>query len=99
MYIYAPAAFEIAKEKYTAALAIAKTSKNQNAGIEEAKQGLKQLSRAQGIEKRSREVLTLAYEMRSRALDAGAATHYSERAEEAEEDLIEAAKLVELKEE
>ena len=97
--IYMPKAFQKTKAAYASALAKAEISTDNSAGISEAKEALRLLALAENKSKRSKEVLALAYSMRSRALNADAGTLYPDRAKDAEQALVEAAKLVELGEE
>lgn len=96
MYLKAPATLKMVQEQYRVALQEAQASKNQNAGIHIAREGLKTFDKAMTHAKRSQDLFKEAYELRTRALDADANEIYPERAREIEQDLIEAAELVEV---
>ena len=95
MYLKAPATLQMVQDQYRVALQEAQASKNPNAGIHLAREGVQMFARAMAHAKRSEDVLGEAYELRIRALDADANEIYPERAREIEQDLIEAAELVE----
>lgn len=94
-HIKSPDQLSAAIAKYERALSLAKKSEDSNAGIEAAKSGLGLLRAAELKAKESEEILRLAYQAREEALKANAEEVFPQRSKDVEQELVEAARLVE----